>query len=334
MKQSIQKRLLNKKANDFFYKLNQIFRKIGIIFLLRIKNFSAFETIIIFSEARGGSTWLMEMLNDTLEICINWEPLHVEKGVVPKAYNFGWRPFIPRAAKNEDYSLLFENIHEYKVYSNWTLSRLKFSKLIRSKQVLVKYVRANMLIPYILERFQFKHAPILLIRHPIDICLSQMKAFSKHQKIEGGFKVPECINNQRFIENKEYLNQLTTDLEKAIAIWCLNNCYTINQISRLENLHIIYYADLLLYPEKEIEKYLFKNKLEKYSKNLGKVNFRKVSSTDFNGEFRTDSNEQLFKNFRMLNKEVKLNVQKIFDHFELKLFTAFSPFPLKDSYLT
>ena len=49
-------------------------RKIGNILIkliLKTKNFKSSDSIIIFSEERGGSTWLMEMLSDTLDICIN-----------------------------------------------------------------------------------------------------------------------------------------------------------------------------------------------------------------------------------------------------------------------
>lgn len=314
----------------FFYKLNMVFRKIVIIVFLKIKNYNASKTIIIFSEARGGSTWLMEMLNDALKVSINWEPLHKDQGVVPKTFNFGWRPYIPLDDKNETYKKLFKNINEYRHYTNWTLSRLKLSKLIKSKQVLVKYVRANMLIPYLLKNFKFKHAPILLLRHPIDSCLSHMKAFNKDRKSDEEFKVPEGINNERFSKHIEYINQLQTELERVIAIWCLNNCYTLNQLNSLKGLHIIYYSDLLNDPEIQIRNYLVENQLEKHVKTLEKVNFRKISSTDFNSEFNNNLEEQLFKNFKRLDEDSKKNIQKVFDYFEFKLFTAFSPYPIKD----
>ena len=62
---------------------------------IRFKNFKTKDSIIISSETRGGSTWLMEMLNTSPHTIINWEPLHELKGVIPKHYKWGERPFIP-----------------------------------------------------------------------------------------------------------------------------------------------------------------------------------------------------------------------------------------------
>ncbi|MDZ7776433.1 MAG: hypothetical protein U5L09_12930 [Bacteroidales bacterium] len=310
-------------------KLLKAVKKFTISLILKAKNFRASESIIIFGEARGGSTWLMEMLNETLDVCINWEPLHVRKGVIPRELNFGWRPFIPKDTRNETYFFLFKKIHEYKIYSNWTTSYIKPLKLIQSKHVLVKYVRANMLVPYLLKNFKFKYKPIFLIRHPIDTCLSQMKTFEKDDNNITKFEVPNCINNERYIKHLEFINNLKSKLEVKIATWCINNCDTINQIDNYDTLYVIFYSDLLFYPEEELKAYLNKNQLKSYIKKLNQVNYRKASSADFDSEYRNNVNEQLFKNFDMLDDIKKEKIQKIFDYFEFRLFTAYSPYPNK-----
>lgn len=318
------------------YRVNKLIREILINSILKLKKFKSNESIIIFSEARGGSTWLMEMLNDILDVSINWEPLYVDGGVVPKEFRFGWRPYIPKEDTSSGYFTLFKNIQEFRIHTGWTTSRLKISKLFKSKQVLVKYVRANMLIPYLLKNFNYKHAPILLLRHPVDSCLSHMKAFKKSVNNSVGLEVPNCINNDRYLKDQEYINGLESEFEVGIAKWCLDNCNTLNQLEHLNNVHVIYYSDLLRAPKQVIAEYLKQNGLRQYLERLNKVNFRQVSSTDFVGEYRDDMDEQLFKNFNKLDEATKTKIQDIFDYFEFKLFTAFSPYPntLNDTILS
>ena len=78
--------------------------------ILKSKKFNAADSIILFSEARGGSTWLMEMLRETLNVCINWEPLHVNSGVVPKENKLGWRPFIPKDNIDDSYNITRDHL--------------------------------------------------------------------------------------------------------------------------------------------------------------------------------------------------------------------------------
>ena len=185
------------------------------------KKFKASNAIIIFSEARGGSTWLMEILAKTLPLCINWEPLHNDRGVLPKDKNFGWRPFIPENNKDPFNEYLFKKIHSFKLRSDWTMTFLDFESAIKSKYVLTKYVRANRLVPYILKNFKFKRKPIYLFRHPLDVCLSQIKAFDKGKE----FNMPQWEG-----DHKAFLDTLETELEAKIANWCLSNCSSIKYL--------------------------------------------------------------------------------------------------------
>jgi hypothetical protein len=57
----------------------------------------------------------MEMLSNLLDVFINWEPLDEEKGVVPKSWNFGIRPYIPENDKNKRFRKLFYDIHSFRL---------------------------------------------------------------------------------------------------------------------------------------------------------------------------------------------------------------------------
>ncbi|WP_274475275.1 sulfotransferase family protein [Mangrovimonas aestuarii] len=299
--------------------------------LLKTKKFNSTESIVIFSEARGGSTWLMEMLRDSLDLCINWEPLHPELGAVPKDYSLGNRPFIIENDPNFRYKELFKDIFEFKTHAFWNRKYLTLTQLIRGKQVLVKFVRANLLVPYILKNFNFKYPPIFLLRHPIDVCLSKIRVNHKSLVNTHEMEIPNWLNNDRFVKHKDYVDKLETRLEKEIAVWCINNAPVLNKLAYY-NLHTIFYSDILIDPKKEMEKLFINYQIDNYEEKLSKINFRKASSTNNRKGFgyQSDVTGQLYKNFEALDLEMKNRIQEIFDYFDLKVFTAYSPLPEKE----
>jgi hypothetical protein len=271
----------------------------------------------------------MEILNEIPLTFINWEPLHVVKGVVPKEFNWGWRPYIIKDDKNKVNNDLIKKILSFKVHSEWTsryLGRIEFKKIYNCKIVITKFVRANLLAPYIINNFHFHNKPILLIRHPIDVCISQIKAFDNNDTI----KTSKFINNGRFIEHEGFIKTLKTKLEYKIATWCLNNCLLFKDKETLSKVNVVFYSDLLMNPEKETLK-IFKtlhciSEVEA-QKIIKSINFKKRSRTDFSNDLILDPMKQLNKNFGLLSRSEKDSIQNIFDYFEFDLFDAYAPFP-------
>ena len=291
--------------------------------ILKSKKFKVSESIIIFSEARGGSTWLMELLGEILDVAINWEPLHVTRGVVPRKLHLGWKPYIKPGDSNTSYKRLFTQILEYKRVSKWTAKYLTYKELSASKNVLTKFVRANLLIPYITHNFNLRYPPIFLLRHPVDTCLSQMRAFVNHREYDFEQEIPQWVNNERFHEHEAYLKSLTTPLERKIAGWCLNNCQVLNNLKK-QKVHVIVYSDLLLEPKLELERLLQAYKLDSYKRRMKAIDFTRASTTVIKGELK-DTEKQLNKNFERLDTPTKERIQAIFDYFEFKLYTAYTP---------
>ena len=126
----------------------------------------------------------MEILSKVfLNLNINWEPLHVEKGVISKKHNLGLISSIKETNKIEELNALFDTkIHSFQLNNTWTNKYLGIKSLLKNKGLIVKYVRANMLAPYILNNFKFNAKPIFLLRHPIDVSLSFIKAFETGAK--------------------------------------------------------------------------------------------------------------------------------------------------------
>lgn len=325
MKQFRFSSLLRKYLSEWVKKLN--YNVLSVV--LSFKKFNTENGIIILSEARGGSTWLMEILGNIPNTIFNWEPLHPEKGVVPKKFRWGNRPYLPENDSNPEYKKLMHEILCMKKHSGWTLERNSFSRAIKSETVITKFVRANLLLPWMLQNFRLNSKPIFLLRHPIDTCISHINAFGEMEQIKNKRDIPGWINNERFFQHFDLLKKPISQLEYRIAFWCLNNAWVI-QKNFLNKCIIVYYEDLVMHPEEERKRILIELKRNEMSeKAMYSVNLRKASSTNFKNELKTNPEEQLIKNIKNLNSSTKEKIQKIFDHFNFTVYNAFSPFPDK-----
>lgn len=272
----------------------------------------------------------MDMLSNIPNTCINWEPLHVTKGPVAHKWKLGWYPYLPISNKDKSYQRLLRRILAYKLSSKWTRRRLSLKDTSNGQIVLTKFVRANLLLPYLVENFKFQHPPIFLVRHPIDICISQKHAFKGGDEPTDNYTIPDCINNERFIEHKEYINQLKTPLEVKVAKWCMHNVPTFENAAALKKALVVFYSDLVSDPKSEMQVILDGLQLGVDSKSiLDSIKFNEASMTTTKGHLKSDPDEQLNKNFVRLDMETKDKIQKVFNHFDFQLFNAYSPLPEK-----
>lgn len=297
--------------------------------ILNNRNFSTEKSILIVSETRSGSTWLMELLYAVTNTVINWEPLHPELGVIPSKMKWGDRPFIPENDKNDDYIRLVHDILSLKRYSPWTIKYAGLQDCINADIVLTKCVRAVALLPWLIKNNAFIHKPIYLLRHPIAVVLSQFNAFhNEKSQLKQWFDIPDWINNERFIKHADFINQLETVLEKKIALWCINNIYTINHADRDKKWITIYYENLLLHPEMEFSRILNELGLNVSKELFDTVQFQEPSVTDFKDDFIKNATNQLYKWEARLTVSELLHIQAIFDYFGIRCYSAFNAMPL------
>jgi hypothetical protein len=125
----------------------------------------------------------------------------------------------------------------------------------------------------------------------------------------------------------DYLKGLDSELEIQIAIWCINNCQVIEKLNNY-NLHIVFYLDLISNPKEELGKILEIYGFENHAERLTKIKYQNVSSSSSKKGFQSPK-IQICKNFDKLNNQEKHKIQRIFNHFDFKLYTAFSPYPDK-----
>jgi len=286
------------------------------------------NTFIIFSEARSGTTWLAELLKVGLDASILWEPLHPQRGLISSKY--GRRPYWTENNRN---NLIYRLT---KIFSgiginSWT-SRME-SNLIpsytASKPLLIKFTRVNRLLPELLKYFQFRHKPILLVRHPAAVFLSQFKTFGHPTK---GFywsvnKKEEVFDDPRYPEHKDFIDSLENLIQKEFAVYCMNNFHIYNTEINSDKYYIIFYEDLLLNPINAL-KYITENWNLNTERIERKIYPQKTKFDETNNQ-HLDKEKQVSKWKNHLSEVDRIKFQTILDHFQINRYNMKDSLPVK-----
>ncbi|MEM9884939.1 MAG: sulfotransferase [Bacteroidota bacterium] len=290
--------------------------------ILKTKDFQPKNSILIFSEPRSGSTWLAELLQYLPNSIIHWEPLNPQKGSVPEAYNWGWRPFLAKEKDNQEVAQFMEQLLRFSKATTWTSKYVSVKTAMKAQWVIHKIVRGNLMLPWILKHLPLERPPILLLRHPITTCQSQIKNFNINpDKIE---LTPNGVNEQAFEQHLDFLKGLSSVLEVKVAYWCMNHAPILQDKDSLNQCCIVHYEDLVVNPTEEFKRIAKTLELPLADADLQKLNFRKASASDFKKNFSDDIQTQLNKGLNLLDDQVKHRIQQVFDYFELKCYDAFS----------
>ena len=270
----------------------------------------------IFSSPRGGSTWLMGMLAQLPGVACVWEPLHERRGVVPNSW--GARPH-PEALTPADMDVL-EQVLSGNLANAWTCSRTTLREAREADQLLIKYVRANSLLPKMLERWEFRHKPILLMRHPWDVVQSQVRAFGPRPM---DLRVEQAYAGHRQIQQRWATIQAEPDpCVRQLHLWCLLNAPIWKSCADDPAVVSVDYHDLVLDPEGGLIDVLEQLQWQAPERSdwtpqgfVAGLNARAGSDTDFRGDYLQNQQDQLWKNLRRLTPERRASLQNVLDSY-------------------
>lgn len=278
-------------------------------------SFNPIHNFYVFSDPRGGSTWLAEMLCNIPRTAILWEPLMPKYVKEVRELGFSYRQHIPVDSVWSEARNAFDLINSGKVINEWTTLKSSEKQFLNAERLLVKYCRGNALLPWFCQQYTFRFIPIYLIRHPFSVVCSQLK--------QGGwdytfseFHIPKSPYNEIYITHEHYLKSLTTKEEALVASWCITNLIPLRDNHK--NWHEVYYEDLVLFPEKEIGKIFELWGLEIPALVLDEV--RRPSSTTISIASAVDPIEQLSKWKRQLSPDQIARMSKVIEYFGLEYY--------------
>ncbi|MEM1043134.1 MAG: hypothetical protein AAGI91_10950 [Bacteroidota bacterium] len=307
--------------------LTQIRQKYAALQTERVARRRAFdpeEALLIFSDPRGGSTWIAEVLHHIPRTAVVWEPLHVREVPAFREIGFKWRQYIPEDAAWEAARETFDRLFRGALLNRWTCRVSDWRAITRAERLLVKFVRGNALLPWLTGQFAFRRPPVLLVRHPFAVVASQMLYFSfEKQKTppsqwRGFGRPPTGRFNDLFHEHAAYLKTLETLDEVLLAQWCLTTLPTLRHPANNERWLTVHYETMLLEPEAVVERIFAAWDFPVPPGVVAQLS--QASSTTNKATFQQGAEAQLAKWQRQFDPEQIRRMRAVLDYFEVEVY--------------
>lgn len=297
------------------YKLNALVKGVAPY----LNNIPPQNNIMIFSDPRGGSTWLAEILRDSLELPVLWEPLFLrdKKNRMFNRLGFGWRQEIPDHAEWAEAYHAFDKLFRGKVLTEWTTRLSKPTDFIMNDALICKFCRANGMAVWLTRKFQPTRKPIVLVRHPLAVAASQLK-HGPWAHVPAQFDIPNMPYNERYYEHWNFLASLSTQPERLVAQWCITNASLLKE-PKTNTFCYVFYERLLENPERELRRIFTHWNLEQ-PENIQQLASR-ASSTVTKGERVGSGTAQLQKWKSVFDKETIDSLLNIMEYFEIEVYS-------------
>ncbi len=288
---------------------------------LRAKKFDAKSSMIIFSEPRGGSTWLMEILSRLPKTAAIFEPFHSHYGAL-ESYTWGnHKKTTDTWPEGKDAIVDILNVNNLDSYQ---LERSPWYEYLFAKKFVFKSVMGTPIMPWIIENFEFQFKPIYILRHPLSVASSTLEnLYMRDRTINVDHKwEPTGYNKALFNKHRDLFTEDANTMDTLIARWCINNHYALQQNQKWITIH---YEHMLLQPKQTLAK-IFKEWKFDLPKDI-QNNLDIPSHSDFKKDFRKDKNEQLQKWINRYSEKELSHFQSILDRFEIDLYKMTDPHP-------
>ena len=300
------------------------FKLLTIQLLSFFKSVSENDPILIFSDPRGGGTWLTEMLSTIDKTAIIWEPLNIRHVREFRNLKFGWRQYIPEDAEWEEAKKIFSKMLIGKLINEWTCLKTGVNDYWNANQFIIKICRGHMLLPWLVRQFNFSLLPIYLVRHPFAVVASQLKHKGWHHEFSP-YKVPSTPYNQLYSEHEKYLESLSSKEERLTAIWCITNSVPLNHKNNNSRWITLYYENLALDTDQEMNRIFARWQKTKPDD----INRRYIipSSTTSDSTSFVDMEKHLRSWERTLTESQIHTMSRVLEYFNITTYCSKSPMP-------
>jgi len=287
------------------------------------------EAILVSGAPRSGTTWVMEILETLPAYKSIFEPFH--KDWFPEVQKLKinpYRPYVYFKDSNPSLKEYLTKVFKGEVVSkspNYRLTLENIYKRIFAKKAVVKFIRANRLLPWIANNFQVKGI-FFVIRHPCSTVASQLET-----GVRGHFMpknvplpkkiVPSSISEIRELRNNEELvrkiKTIRTQEEILAAIWSIDN-YLPLYYQRKFNWYTLVYESLVINPEGEIENMFSYIDEEVPREVYSKIRLPSMTTHD---QTYLGTTKQLVKWKKKLSERQVKNILKVVHWFGLDFYT-------------
>ena len=244
------------------------------------------RNILIFGSGRSGTTWLAEIISKIAGVSLIDEPLKFSSSHhIKKIGLSGWGQFVPVGYNNWiDLNNLFENILLGTWFNPNHIQNQSIKAVWKSSFFVIKFIRANLLLPWLIER-HFLRKPIFLIRNPLSVISSQLKhpgwGLNKKLKLDKAYSIPEFTFYNEFYSRYNQEHEKARYLDELLAIhWKMENEYIITHPNHNEEWIEIQYENILARPNEILTKIC--NDIDLPDARINEFSVRKPSSSTIN----------------------------------------------------
>jgi hypothetical protein len=306
--------LLNKQLE------NRRLKKVGLSLDYPHEN-----NVFIFSDPRGGSTWLTEVILKILKgYEVLWEPLYFNEDEELKKLNFDRRPYIPEDREWPEALDAIDNILKGKALNVWTMSMSNTEDIKKANGLIVKMCRGNASVPWIVRNFKTKLKPIYMIRHPFAVASSQINWPAwDYEKVQ--FNVPEVPNNEIYSEHAKFLSTIEYIDEELVALWCITNSIALSNPKNNIDWITINYEEMVMNPAETLRRVL--NAWDLLDVDIdGIVDFHKPSSTSLDSSAIKGASQVEQWTNRLTTDQIK-RMKRVLDYFQIDWYSS-DPYPM------
>lgn len=301
---------------DFLWHARKAYANLRLKARAKRNDFNPEDAMLIFSDPRGGSTWITEMVQQIPRTAVVWEPLHLHYTDAFRTLGFGWRQYIPEEAEWDEARRTFEQVFRGRLLNDKIYDSSDFGRLKEADRLIVKLCRGNALLPWLTRQFAFRHKPVYLIRHPFAVVASQLR-FGAWSKEFRRFRIPESgYDRELYAPHADFLQGLGTKEEALVAQWCLTNLVPLRHPENNVRWITVTYEAMLLDPERVLERIFGEWGVSVPAGALDRV--REASATTKEATFQTSLEAQLRKWQNQLTDAQITRMRDVLNYFEVE----------------
>jgi hypothetical protein len=217
--------------------------------------------ISVFSNPRGGSTWLMTILSRIPGSITIDEPVNVMQNYPElNAVGFCPNPHIPEDADWPEAEAFFVKLFNREIKSirslGLYLQNPDLSRLSMCRYFIYKDCSSNMILPWLTKRFEIN--PIYILRHPCAVVASQLRYgnFWDYIKADPRAHLPDtrCKFQDIYGLYSDIISRIRTPVERLATEWSLYNAIPIRHPRNNQQWITVSYEELYSNPDAELER--------------------------------------------------------------------------------
>lgn len=204
------------------------------------------KDIFLFATARGGSTWMMEIMASQPGIKYYDEPVNIRRPNVQRTGVFrDWLDIMPDGRRGEDILQFFLDLQKNR-YGYLNPAPFRRNYRLKTDRIVFKLHALEHMINELKERCNGQ--VLFLLRHPIPTTLSRHE-FPRLERF-----LLSCYHRSEYLDDHQ-INEAWnlyckgSKLQRGILSWCFENFIPLLHADQKDWL-ILTYEELLLNPEK------------------------------------------------------------------------------------